>query len=203
MKTTLLFSALSLACASAFATGTPFTPEPVIPTLPPITNNAAASQEMGQGQDQGQHQGQGQNQNASASVNANQNANSNANQTSSNSYYSPSTSNARSYSVFSSASATPLPAGVCPKGDSVYVQVFFGLFTYSTSSTRTEMECLEQMIALVRAHNPAPVVQQIVLAPGEQVHPVCTPAKNKPPVILPGGKKRPQLTCEKWIKKAP
>jgi hypothetical protein len=66
----------------------------------------------------------------------------------------------KSYSLMSSGGATPLPTGLCPKGDSFYLQVLGGLlFTYATSSTRTEMECLEQVLKVYRElHKPQQVV---------------------------------------------
>lgn len=57
--------------------------------------------------------------------------------------------------------AAPLPPGLCPQGDSMSVGILWNLFSYSRSSTRSEMECLDKVLAAIK---PAPVVQQ-VLAP--------------------------------------
>lgn len=60
--------------------------------------------------------------------------------------------------AFVSGSATPLPPGLCPKGDSNYVQVLWGLLTVASSSTRTEMECLDKVLGTLRDTAPKPVV---------------------------------------------
>jgi hypothetical protein len=57
--------------------------------------------------------------------------------------------------------AAPLPPGLCPQGDSMSVGILWNLFSYARSSTRSEMECLDKVLAAIK---PAPVVQQ-VLAP--------------------------------------
>lgn len=72
--------------------------------------------------------------------------------------------------AFVSGSATPLPPGLCPKGESSYVQVFWGLFTLATSSTRTEMECLDKVLAMLRETAQKPVVVNYV-APEPKVEP--------------------------------
>jgi len=57
--------------------------------------------------------------------------------------------------------AAPLPPGLCPQGDSMSIGILWNLFSYARSSTRSEMECLDKVLAAIK---PAPVVQQ-VLAP--------------------------------------
>lgn len=57
------------------------------------------------------------------------------------------------------AQAAPLPPGLCPKGDSLSIGILWNLFTYSTSSTRTEMECLEKVLASVRQAPKVEIVQ--------------------------------------------
>lgn len=59
--------------------------------------------------------------------------------------------------AFVSGSATPLPPGLCPKGDSSYVQVLWGLLTVASSSTRTEMECLDKVLGMLRDTAPKPI----------------------------------------------
>ncbi|HET8905465.1 MAG TPA: hypothetical protein VFN11_00730 [Ktedonobacterales bacterium] len=97
--------------------------------------------------------------------------------------------------AFVSGSATPLPPGLCPKGDSSYVQVFWGLLTVANSSTRTEMECLDKVLGMLRdtAPKPVPLVNYVappVVAPQqttvtveckmpEPPKPAAKPAKGK------------------------
>lgn len=50
--------------------------------------------------------------------------------------------------------AAPLPPGLCPQGDSMSIGILFNLFSYSRSSTRTEMECLDKVLAVIRAQTP-------------------------------------------------
>jgi hypothetical protein len=67
------------------------------------------------------------------------------------------------YALATGATATPLPSGLCPKGDSFYLQVLGGLlFTYATSSTRTEIDCLERVLAAWKAAVPAPAPAPVV-----------------------------------------
>lgn len=69
------------------------------------------------------------------------------------------------------AQAAPLPPGLCPKGDSMSIGILWNLFTYSTSSTRSEIECLDRVLAAWRQ---APRVE-IVQAP-----PIFAPANPAP-----------------------
>lgn len=87
-------------------------------------------------------------------------------------------------------SAAPLPANLCPKGDSLSWSVGWNFFSWASSSTRTELECLEKVLAVVRAQ---PVVHEPRLYPraGENLHPVCTVEKRKPRA---GAK--PKKTCK-------
>lgn len=55
--------------------------------------------------------------------------------------------------------AAPLPPGLCPKGDSMSIGILWNLFTYSTSSTRSEMECLDRVLAAVRQAPKVEIVQ--------------------------------------------
>lgn len=69
------------------------------------------------------------------------------------------------------AAAAPLPPGLCPKGDSMSIGILWNLFSYSTSSTRSELECLDRVLAAWRQ---APRVE-IVQAP-----PIPAPAAPAP-----------------------
>ena len=95
----------------------------------------------------------------------------------------------RSYSLVSSGTATPLPPGLCPKGDSFYLQVLGGLlFTYATSASRTEMECLDKVLAVVRQDRP-PVEQRLILMPGEPIHPPAAKPAPRKPAAKPAARK--------------
>lgn len=82
---------------------------------------------------------------------------------------------ARSYALFSGGAA-PLPATTCPKGDSSYLQIAWGLLTVASSTTRTEMECLDKALAALRAQ---PLPPPMVLPPG----PIHPPTKPAAPVV--------------------
>ncbi len=71
--------------------------------------------------------------------------------------------------------AAPLPAGLCPQGDSVSFGILWNMFSYARSSTRTEMECLDKVLAVVKAQTPAPVVLR--LNDGVTAEPVICPLK--------------------------
>ncbi len=58
--------------------------------------------------------------------------------------------------------AAPLPPGLCPQGDSMSIGILWNLFSFSQSSTRSEMQCLEKVLAAIKPVTP--VVQQ-TLAP--------------------------------------
>ena len=58
--------------------------------------------------------------------------------------------------------AAPLPPGLCPQGDSMSVGILFNLVSFSKSSTRTEMECLDKVLAAIKPTTP--VVKQVLPA---------------------------------------
>lgn len=58
--------------------------------------------------------------------------------------------------------AAPLPPGLCPQGDSISVGILWNLFSFSQSSTRTEMECLRQVLEAIK---PVAPTVQTTLAP--------------------------------------
>jgi hypothetical protein len=63
--------------------------------------------------------------------------------------------------------AAPLPPGLCPQGDSMSIGILWNLFSYSRSSTRSEMECLHEVLASIKPATP--VVQQLApLTPEEK-----------------------------------
>lgn len=56
--------------------------------------------------------------------------------------------------------AAPLPPGLCPQGDSISVGILWNLFSFSKSSTRSEMDCLDKVLAAIKPATP--VVQQML-----------------------------------------
>lgn len=71
-----------------------------------------------------------------------------------------SVSQGNTYVLPAPATAAPLPAGMCPQGDSSAYSVLWGLVSWATSTTRTEMACLDKVLAVLRetAPKPAPAV---------------------------------------------
>lgn len=143
MKRTFTFVIAAMLSAAAFATGNP-PPPPPKPSTPPINIDVSAG--------------------AGASAGATSDASAHAASTSS--------ATGGSFSDFSKqnlyvlpapVSAAPLPANLCPQGDSVAWSFGWNFISYSKSSTRTEMECLERVLTMIKAMSPA--VPAPVLAP--------------------------------------
>lgn len=87
------------------------------------------------------------------------------------------------------AAAPPLPSGLCPKGDSVAWSVVWGFVSYAASTTRTEHECLDKLLAYGRDTMPKPAAAPVV----NYVAPVPKPAACQTPVNRSAAKvKRPQ-----------
>lgn len=74
--------------------------------------------------------------------------------------------------------AAPLPAGLCPQGDSMSVGILWNMFSYARSSTRTEMECLDKVLAVIKAQTPPTVVYR--LNDGVTAEPVMCPPLKQP-----------------------
>lgn len=97
----------------------------------------------------------------------------------------------RTYVAPAPSYATPLPANLCPLGNSVAWSFGWNAVSYSSSSTRTELECLERVLAALR---PAPQEVKVVEVPKEVVVkipeivyvdryiPAPIPSKKKVPV---------------------
>lgn len=68
-----------------------------------------------------------------------------------------SVSQGHTYVLPAPAAAAPLPAGMCPQGDSSAYSVLWGLVSWATSTTRTEMACLDKVLAVLRETAPKPV----------------------------------------------
>lgn len=102
-----------------------------------------------------------------------------------------------SYSLVSSGSAAPLPTGLCPKGDSSYVQILWGLLTVANSSTRTEMECLDKVLAMFRDTAPKPQVVNYLQPPIPAV-PVTVNVTQPEPAKCEAPKPAPKKAAKKF-----
>lgn len=87
--------------------------------------------------------------------------------------------------------AAPLPANLCPQGDSLSWSIGWNFFSYAKSSTRTEMDCLDKVLATIKATS-TPVVQP-VLAP-------LTPTESKQLACLEQPKKAVTTAKKKVVK---
>jgi hypothetical protein len=165
---------LAASCSPAHATNKP----PAQAPAPVVSQDQGQGQHQGQYQHQGQHQGQGQTAQASASASAVLDASTNA--------ANGSVNNApRSYSLMAPpANAAPLPGGICAQGESLAWSIGWGFFSYSTSSNRTEMECLERALAAQRAQ-PLPAAPVVYLSTVTAPPVVIAPAAVAPVVVAP------------------
>lgn len=68
-----------------------------------------------------------------------------------------SVSQGHTYVLPAPAAAAPLPAGMCPQGDSSAYSVLWGLVSWANSTTRTEMACLDKVLSVLRETAPKPV----------------------------------------------
>ena len=74
--------------------------------------------------------------------------------------------------------AAPLPPGLCPQGDSMSVGILWNLFSYSRSSTRSEMECLRLVLEAFKAQPTVHVIQAPQLPPAPPA-PACVQPKKR------------------------
>ncbi len=165
----LLTAALLAACAtSAFATGKPpVTPPTPAPAAVPVsaTAEAAAQAAAAAGSVSG-----------AAAINGGIDYKADGN----------------FYVMPAPVAAAPLPAGLCPQGDSVSFGILWNMFSYARSSTRTEMECLDKVLAVVKAQTPPPVVYR--LNDGVTAEPVMCPPL-KPPAKKSAAKATKKGVC--------
>ena len=165
----LLTAALLAACAtSAFATGKPPTPAPT-PTPAAVPVSATAQ--------------------AAAAAAATAGAVSGATASNGGIDYK---ADGNFYVMPAPVAAAPLPAGLCPQGDSMSIGILWNMFSYARSSTRTEMECLEKVLAVVKAQTPPPVVYR--LNDGVTAEPVMCPPL-KPPAKKSAAKATKKGVC--------
>lgn len=165
----LLTAALLAACAtSAFATGKPpVTPPTPAPAAVPVsaTAEAAAQAAAAAGSVSG-----------AAAINGGIDYKADGN----------------FYVMPAPVAAAPLPAGLCPQGDSMSIGILWNMFSYARSSTRTEMECLDKVLAVVKAQTPPQVVYR--LNDGVTAEPVMCPPL-KPPAKKSAAKATKKGVC--------
>lgn len=109
-----------------------------------------------------------------------------------------------SYALAAPAAAAPLPSGLCPKGDSESFSIIWGLVSWAKSSTRTEMECLDKVLAMLRDTSPKYAVAQPAitnyLAHPEPVKPESSRLDEKPALAVACEAKPPKPAPKKHIK---
>ena len=93
--------------------------------------------------------------------------------------------NGNTYFFPSPATAAPLPPGLCPKGDSESFSIVWGFVSFAKSSTRTEMECLDKVLATLKPE--VKIVEKIV--PVEKVVEKTVYVEQKCPAPVPTKKK--------------
>jgi hypothetical protein len=107
------------------------------------------------------------------------------------------------YAFPAPVAAAPLPPTNCPKGDSMAWSIGWNFFSYSRSSTRTELECLDRWLEFVKASTPVRTEARLPsLQPGEPLHPpisvsvtVEQPAAVVAPAPRKAAPKRKAATC--------
>lgn len=92
--------------------------------------------------------------------------------------------------------AAALPAGLCPQGDSMSIGLLWNLFSYSRSSTRSEMECLDKVLSAVSAAPTVHVVQAPALPPAASAAPPTTTGTKAKQ------KRKTASSCERGTKTA-
>ena len=107
-----------------------------------------------------------------------------------------SSSSGNTYLLPAPAAAAPLPSGLCPQGDSESWSVIWGFVSFAKSSMRTEMACLDKLIAYGKETQPKPVqyVTNYISPPAVMPEPVkeveCVKA-------APKKIKKPALDCKR------
>lgn len=100
-------------------------------------------------------------------------------------------------------SAAVLPPGMCPKGDSLSWSIGWNFFSYARSSTRSELECLEKVAEILKAHRieparlaPEPLVSQ---PPTEPAIAAPSPVPAPAPAASAAKKKRAKAVDPKRV----
>lgn len=92
--------------------------------------------------------------------------------------------------------AAPLPPGLCPQGDSMSIGILWNMISYSRSSTRTEMECLDKVLATIRAQAPqvsvAPIQAPLIPSPATPAPPTAAAAPSASSAEASSAVKKPE-----------
>ena len=91
-------------------------------------------------------------------------------------------SQGHTYVLPAPAAAAPLPAGMCPQGDSSAYSVLWGLVSWASSTTRTEMACLDKVLAVLKETVPKPVPAVVNYLHDLPVPPAAPAAQASAPV---------------------
>lgn len=110
-----------------------------------------------------------------------------------------SVSQGHTYVLPAPAAAAPLPAGMCPQGDSSAYSVLWGLVSWASSTTRTEMACLDKVLAVLKDTAPKPVPTVV-----NYLHDLPVPAApaSAPVAAVPACEKAPEPVKPKAAKVA-
>lgn len=112
-----------------------------------------------------------------------------------------SVSQGHTYVLPAPAAAAPLPAGMCPQGDSSAYSVLWGLVSWANSTTRTEMACLDKVLAVLRDTAPKPVPAVVNYLQDLPVPPAA-PASAPVAAAVPACEKAPEPAKPKAAKVA-
>jgi hypothetical protein len=112
-----------------------------------------------------------------------------------------SVSQGHTYVLPAPAAAAPLPAGMCPQGDSSAYSVLWGLVSWANSTTRTEMACLDKVLAVLRETAPKPVPAVVNYLHDLPVPPAA-PASAPVAAAVPACEKAPEPAKPKAAKVA-
>lgn len=112
-----------------------------------------------------------------------------------------SVSQGHTYVLPAPAAAAPLPAGMCPQGDSSAYSVLWGLVSWANSTTRTEMACLDKVLAVLRETAPKPVPTVVNYLHDLPVPPAA-PASGPVAAAVPACEKAPEPVKPKAAKVA-
>jgi hypothetical protein len=102
-----------------------------------------------------------------------------------------SVSQGHTYVLPAPAAAAPLPAGMCPQGDSSAYSVLWGLVSWANSTTRTEMACLDKVLAVLKETVPKPV-PTVVNYLHDLPAPPAAPASAPVAAAVPACEKAPE-----------
>lgn len=158
MRKTVFAIAIAMFSVPSWGNGTPTTETPkpqyfsVDLSLNPVSNSTSLS---------GAKANAGASSSSNSSSTSNSSGVSSADSTNNNSINNDAGSS-RTYVAPAPSYATPLPGNLCPLGNSVAWSVGWNFFSYASSSVRTELECLERVLATLRPATPEVKVMEVI-----------------------------------------